>query len=91
MLILTGTRDQSLKGGPQARLVPWTDLPGTSSHCQWHGVIDGATHMNFAGDGLGREKVESLVTQTIAAFLQGARKHACTLPPAASGMTLQAK
>lgn len=91
MLILTGTRDQSLKGGPQARLVPWHELPGTLSHCQWLGVIDGATHMNFAGDGLGREMVEPLVTQTIAAFLQGARKHACSLPPAASGMTLQAK
>lgn len=91
MLILTGTRDQSLKGGAEARRVPWHDLPGGISQCQWLGVIDGATHMNFAGDGLGAEKVGPLVTETIAAFLEGARKHACTLPPALSGMTLQAK
>ena len=91
MLILTGTRDQSLKGGPQARLEPWHDLPGGISKCQWMGVIDGATHMNFAGNGLGADKVEPLVTQTIAAFLSGARKHACALPPTPAGMTLQAK
>ncbi len=91
MLILTGTRDQSLKGGPQARLVPFSDLPGIESRCHWMGVIDGATHMNFAGNGLGREQVELLVTQTIAAFLQGTRRHACALPPAADGMNLQAK
>jgi hypothetical protein len=47
--------------------------------------------MNFAGDGLGREKVEPLVTQTIAAFLGGVRNHSCSLPPAVSGMDLQAK
>lgn len=91
MLILTGTRDQSLKGGPQARLVPWHVLPGGSSQCQWMGVIDDATHMNFAGDGLGADKVEPLVTQTIAAFLEGVRKRACSLPPALSGIKLQAK
>jgi len=91
VLILTGTRDQSLKGGPQARQVPWHILPGGISHCQWMGVIDGATHMNFAGNGLGAEMVDPLVTQTIDAFLSGVRNHACTLPPAQSGITLQAK
>lgn len=35
VLILTGTLDQSLKGGPKARLIPWSDLPGTASNCQW--------------------------------------------------------
>jgi len=49
ILILTGTRDESLKGGPQARLIPWHNLPGSAGKCQWMGVIDGATHMNFAG------------------------------------------
>jgi predicted dienelactone hydrolase len=91
VLVLTGTRDQSLKGGPQARLAPWHDLLGNDSHCQWLGVIDGATHMNFAGNGLGRETVEPLVTQTIAAFLAGVRGRTCKLPPAASGITVQAK
>ena len=91
MLILSGTRDQSLKGGPQARLIPFTGLPDTASHCQWEGVIDGATHMNFAGSGPGSSTVEPLVTQTIAAFLSGVRIHACTLPEPVNGMTLKAK
>ncbi len=91
LLVLTGTRDQSLKGGPQARLVPWHGLPGMESHCQWMGVIDGATHMNFAGNGLGSDKVEPLVTTTIGEFLAGVRQKSCTPPTAASGMTLQEK
>ena len=91
ILILTGTRDQSLKGGPKARLVPWSNLPGTVSHCQWEGVIDSATHMNFAGNGPGSDKVESVVTQTIASFLAGVRNSGCALPAPISGMTLKAK
>lgn len=91
ILILTGTRDQSLQGGPQARQIPWHNLPGDPAHCQWMGVIDGATHMNFAGVGFGHTRVEPLVTSTIAAFLQGVRAHACILPPSKSDITLQAK
>jgi hypothetical protein len=55
------------------------------------GVIDGATHMNFAGNGLRANRVEPTVTQTIAAFLEGARNGACSLPVTVVGMTLQAK
>jgi predicted dienelactone hydrolase len=91
MLIMTGTRDQSLKGGAEARLVPWSKLPGTASRCQWEGVIDGATHMNFAGVGLGHATVEPMVTQTIETFLGGVVRQACTLPKPVSGLTLKAK
>jgi predicted dienelactone hydrolase len=91
MLILTGTRDQSLKGGPEARLVPWSDLPGIATHCQWLGVIDGATHMNFAGSGLGRETVEPLVSETITEFLAGVRKHSCSQPVEAKEIKVQIK
>lgn len=91
VLMLTGTNDQSLKGGPQARLVPWKDMRGLPSHCQWLGVIDGATHMNFAGNGLRHESVESIVTSTVAEFLKGVRAGGCALPAATSGMKLQAK
>lgn len=91
ILILTGTRDQSLKGGPEARLVPWSDLPGIATHCQWLGVIDGATHMNFASSGLGRETVEPLVTETIAQFLAGVRKRSCSQPAEAKGIKVQIK
>jgi len=91
VLIMTGTRDQSLKGGPEARQVPWTDLPGTPAHCQWMGVIDGAMHGNFAGDGFGAKKVEEDVTRTIAAWLDGVRKQACVMPPPSQGLSMHAK
>lgn len=91
ILILTGTRDQSLKGGPQARQVPWHELPGDPAHCQWMGVIDGATHMNFAGNGFGKERVEPMVTSTIAAFLSNSPNQPCKLPQPVSGMSLVQK
>ena len=91
VLILTGTRDESLKGGPKARQIPWHNLPGTATACQWMGVIDGATHWNFAGFGIGRQRVQSLVTQTIQAFLNGMRANSCPLPPPEKAMSLRAK
>jgi predicted dienelactone hydrolase len=91
VLVMTGTSDQSLKGGPQARLEPWRDMPGIASHCQWQGVMDGATHMNFAGTGIGHDEVEAAVAQTLAAFLAGVRAQQCTLPAPLSGLKLQAK
>lgn len=91
ILVLTGTRDQSLQGGPEARQIPWHDMPGSAGHCQWIGVIDDATHMNFAGSGFGKERVEPLVEHAIAAFLPEAKKHACTQPSSIQGMTMQAK
>jgi len=94
LLILTGTRDQSLKGGPAARQVPWHDLPGDAPRkCQWMGVITDATHMNFAGNGPNTDNVESLITQTITAFLRDLRNGhgTCALPSPTAGMTLQAK
>ncbi len=91
MLILTGTRDQSLKGGPAARQIPWHGLPGTATRCQWMGVIDGATHFNFAGVGFGSNRVKALVTQTVATFLSGVHRHSCVLPPHKNGMNLTAK
>jgi predicted dienelactone hydrolase len=91
MLILTGTRDQALNGGPQVRQMAFPDLPGLPSHCQWMGVIDGATHMNFASGGPGGERVQSLVAQTLAGFLKGVQSGACTTPAAVTGMTLRTK
>ena len=91
VLVLTGTRDESLKGGPGARLTPWKNMRGLPSHCQWMGVIEGATHLNFAGSGLGYESVEALVTKTVGEFLEGVRAESCALPAVAGGMKLQAK
>jgi predicted dienelactone hydrolase len=92
ILILTGTRDQSLKGGPQARQIPWHELPGDGSRqCQWMGVIDGATHMNFAGAGFGTAKVEPLVTSTALTFLSDVRAGRCIAPAQQAGLTLSVK
>jgi predicted dienelactone hydrolase len=91
VLVLTGTRDQSLEGGPEARQIPWRGMPGTAGHCQWLGVIDGASHMNFAGSGIGADKAEPVITQTIASFLSGVRAQSCTLPEPVPGLKLQAK
>ena len=92
ILILTGTRDQSLKGGPEARQIPWHELPGDGRrHCEWMGVIDSATHMNFAGNGLGVRKVEPLVTSTTLAFLSGVRAGHCTAPTPQPGITVSIK
>jgi predicted dienelactone hydrolase len=91
ILFMTGTNDKSLKGGVAARLVPWSNVPGLPSHCQWLGVIDGATHFNFDGSGPGHERVEAIVTGTLASFLQGARANRCALPASVPGLTLQAK
>jgi len=91
MLILTGTQDQSLKGGPEARQIPWHDLQGNDGKCQWLGVIDRATHLNFAGSGIGVSRVEPMVTQTIKSFLNGVRKSACAPPQPEAGMVLQVK
>jgi predicted dienelactone hydrolase len=92
LLVLTGTRDQALQGGPQSRQAPWHELPGDgNAGCQWMGIIDGASHMNFAGIGFGAQRVDSLVARTIAGFLYGARRGKCALPKPTSEMTLQAK
>ena len=92
VLILTGTRDKALNGGWDTRAMPWRDLPGDpAGKCQWLGVIDGATHMNFAGNGIGADRVEPLVTQTISAFLSGSRQRSCSLPHPLPNLVLQAK
>jgi predicted dienelactone hydrolase len=91
ILVLTGTRDQSLKGGPEARLVPWKEMPGAKGGCQWMGVIGGATHMNFGGNGPEAGKVDALVVATVKSFLVGVKQGACRLPSTQAGMTLQAK
>jgi len=47
--------------------------------------------MNFAGNSVGHDIVEPLVTQAVAAFLAGVRKNSCTLPSSPDAMKLVAK
>lgn len=88
MLILTGTRDKSLHTGEyKSRTIPYYEMP---AGCKWLGVIEDASHLNFAGVGLSgsTEKLTLLETK---AFLDGLRAGKCGSPVSAEGITLQNK
>jgi dienelactone hydrolase len=87
VLMMTGTRDQSIERGWEWRTLPYADLaPG----CKWLGVVEGAGHMNFAGKGFARE-TEDRVVRVITAFLDSLRRGGCGTPPSAPGMYMQTK
>jgi len=87
VLILTGTKDQSLDGDWKTRTIPYDSLP---AGCKWLGVIDGATHMNFAGVGFAgsTEKLTLLETKS---FLDGLRDGKCGAPVPADGIAVKSK
>lgn len=88
VLTLTGTRDDELGGASwEVRTEPYRNMP---AGCKWLGVIDGATHANFAGHGRSR-RTEALTVQVITAFLAGVERGDCTLPAPLPGLTLQGK
>jgi predicted dienelactone hydrolase len=87
MFVLTGTRDKGLEGTWEWRTQPYDDMP---AGCKWLGVIDGATHMNFAGIGFAG-KTKKLTLESIYAFLDGVRSGRCTRPPAESSITMKSK
>ena len=91
MLILTGTFDQSLHGGVKARLVPWSEMPRAPHSCHWQGFIEGTSHFNFGGDGMGAARVKPIVTATVLSFLAGVRAHNCTAPASIVGLTVRRK
>ena len=88
VLLLTGTRDSELGGASwETRTEAYKNMP---AGCKWMGVIDGATHMNFAGHGISR-KVEALTTQTIGAFLDGFHHGHCRVIKQNHGIDVQSK
>jgi predicted dienelactone hydrolase len=87
LFVLTGTRDKGLEGTWESRTQPYDGMP---AGCKWLGVIDGATHMNFAGVGFAG-KTEKFTLSSIYAFLDHARSGNCALPPAESGITMKSK
>jgi predicted dienelactone hydrolase len=87
ILLLTGTRDQSLDGDPQSRTIPYDSLP---TGCKWLGVINRATHLNFAGIGLSGS-TEKLVLLETKAFLDGLRAGKCGSPVEAEGISVKSK
>jgi predicted dienelactone hydrolase len=87
LFVLTGTRDKGLEGTWEWRARPYDGLP---PGCKWLGVIDGATHMNFAGVGFAG-KTEKLTITSVTAFLDGARNGHCALPREEQGITMKSK
>jgi predicted dienelactone hydrolase len=87
VLMLTGTRDGSLDGDWKSRTIPYDSLP---AGCKWLGVIDGASHMNFAGVGFAGT-TEKLTLLEVKTFLDGLREGKCGTSVQAAGITLQQK
>jgi dienelactone hydrolase len=87
MYVLTGTRDAGLEGDWHWRAQPFEDLP---PGCAWLGVIDDATHLNFAGIGLAA-KTEKLTLASVAAFLAAAQARDCAAPPAQPSITFRSR
>ncbi|MEY3116320.1 MAG: hypothetical protein RL629_139, partial [Pseudomonadota bacterium] len=88
VLMLTGTQDKELGGlSWETRTEPFNNM---KSGCKWLGVIDGATHMNFAGRGISK-KTETLTSQVIREFLTGVQASDCKLLNQISGMTISVK
>lgn len=87
VLMLTGTRDKSLDGDWKSRTIPYQSLP---AECKWLGVIDEASHLNFAGVGFAGS-TEKLVLLETKAFLNSLRAGNCGTPVPADGITMQSK
>jgi predicted dienelactone hydrolase len=87
VLMLTGTGDKSLDGDWKTRTIPYDDLP---AGCKWLGVIDGATHMNFAGGGFAGS-TERLTLVETKAFLDGLRTGKCGAPVQAEAISVKSK
>jgi len=88
VLLMTGTRDTELgRASWQTRTEPFSNLP---PGCKWLGVIDGASHMIFAGNGLSR-KTEALTARTIGDFLDGVHTGECRPMQRIPGMDLTTK
>ncbi|MFZ6864596.1 alpha/beta hydrolase family protein [Undibacterium sp. Ji67W] len=88
VLLMTGTKDEALGGGSwKKRTEAFTDMP---AGCKWSGVIDGATHMNFAGRDL-TPHMTILITKTIGDFLQASPDKGCAAASVEAGLTLSTK
>lgn len=88
LLMLTGTRDTELGGASwKTRTEPFANMP---PGCKWLGVVDGATHMNFAGVGLSHD-TQALTTRVIGAFLEGLRRRDCAAAEPLPGLQLSTK
>ncbi len=90
MLMLTGTRDFTVDHASyEDRARAFATLGST---CAWNGVIDGATHLNFAGVGMGsRDATEKATVALATSFLDALRSGHCGRPPVVAGVTISTK
>lgn len=88
VLLLTGTRDTELSGASwETRTEPFKDMP---PGCKWLGVIEGARHLNFAGNGMSRN-TEVLVSMAIDKFMNSLLLNDCSSPSQLQGMKITTK
>jgi predicted dienelactone hydrolase len=88
VLMLTGTKDQELGGlSWESRTEPFMNM---QAGCKWIAVIDGSTHMNFAGMGFSK-KTEALTIQVIRDFLKGVHDGDCQRMTEVPGMKISSK
>lgn len=88
ILLLTGTRDTELGGASwESRTEPFRNMP---PGCAWLGVIDGASHMNFAGRGASHA-TETTIARAIDAFLAAVRHGDCKPSGPVVGLALTTK
>lgn len=88
MLMMTGTRDSGLDGDYQWRTRAFDALPARG--CNRLAVVDGATHMNFAGIGFARKTKEAVVPLATG-WLDGLRTHRCAPAPSLAGVNVSTK
>lgn len=88
VFLLAGTRDTE-RGGVswETRTEPFRNMP---SGCKWLGIIDGSSHLNFAGNGMSR-MTEVRVSMTIGNFLNSLLRGDCSFPAEVRGMKLMTK
>jgi len=88
MLLVTGTRDDTIdRQGFEERTQSFASLRST---CGWMAVIDGATHLNFAGLGFAG-KTEAATVALSTRFLDALRDGRCARPPVLSGVRITIK
>jgi len=88
VLSITGTRDNELGGASlETRTEPYMAMP---PGCKWLAVIDGASHMSFAGRGMSRQ-AEALTGKVIGDYLEARHHGECRAPMKSRGMQIQAK
>ncbi|MFZ9406675.1 MAG: alpha/beta hydrolase family protein [Burkholderiaceae bacterium] len=88
VLLVTGTRDTELGTGRwESRMEPFASLP---AGCVWLAVLDGATHMQFAGIG-DSKAVEASTIRVIRAFLDALAEPGCQPKFKAPGIDLRHK